>query len=78
MIGLRLNKDACDAVEEQSEVLKILLHMLHKTEAQVCSKVLTHSNAGTCKHFTACKHFVTDVFKDAMSAHSCTVYVTHF
>jgi len=35
MIGLCPNKDAGDAVEEQSRVLKTLLQRLHTTKAKV-------------------------------------------
>jgi len=36
MIGLCPNKDAGDAVEEQSRVLKTLLQRLNATDAKVC------------------------------------------
>lgn len=38
MIGLCLNKVACDAVEEQAKVLTMLLPRLHMPKTQVCSQ----------------------------------------
>ena len=38
MIGLCLNKGACDAVAEQTKVLTMLLPRLHMPKTQVCSQ----------------------------------------
>lgn len=73
MIGLCLNKDAGDAVEEQSKVLNTLLHRLHTTKVQVCLQSRIAKQELESILCPACI-----MFKDEMNAHDSTVYVTLF